>query len=694
MLAIGALSSVAAANEETFNQDVELVEELIVTGEKIERSLQDTVASVSVLTREQLDQSVIIDVDKIIRRTPNVSSNFGGEGVVFRGIPQQGLGNGTFDPVSVTSAMYIDGVVQNFNGSTNGILSTWDIQQVEVFRGPQTATQGRAGLAGAMVINSANPSFDWSARGRVLATTEDRQQYAVAAGGPIIDDVLAFRVAADVTRDDGSSDFDFNGEQADNTGVNDRSLVRGKLLFAPSNEFDALVTVIYSDGKRGANVVSGPDFFQRTTNQVTNVQETEVTAGSLVMTYQLSDQFNIQAITGITVLDTLGRVADGTENGNGLAVPSVGDDRAFTQELRLRYDSGEALSGLLGLYYADIEEEFERTITGSAGPLTVFRNDGFVKDYKNIAVFGQVEYDISPSTTLTLGGRFENEDNRNVQFAITDIEPDFPGLPDSSIFLESDGSQDAVLPKVGITHRFTEDISLSFFYQQSYRPGGTDIDPRDSSPIAFEPEFTDNYDLAFRSILANGQVRFNANAFFVRYNDQQQRFAPNPEIPFIRFVNNVGKSELYGLEIETSYHPVKELSLYGSLGLLETKLLESNEERNFFEGEEFPFSPNFTFALGGTYDHMSGFTGSLDLTYSSRFYSSSPNSEEFEIGSYLVVDGRVGYDAGKWGAYLFVENLTDKNYFQTVNRLDSDPMLWTANISRPRTFGLILEASF
>ncbi|MEM8659861.1 MAG: TonB-dependent receptor, partial [Pseudomonadota bacterium] len=173
------------------------MELVTVTGEKIDRDLQDTYASVVVLTEQALQNNVILDLEAAMQWVPNVTITPDGFGLSIRGIPQQGLGNGTFDPVAPTSAIYIDGAVQTQAAVANGALSTWDVQQVEVFRGPQTATQGRAGLAGAVIVNTVDPDQQWSARTRLLASDENQEQLSIAAGGPLLEDKLAFRVAAE-----------------------------------------------------------------------------------------------------------------------------------------------------------------------------------------------------------------------------------------------------------------------------------------------------------------------------------------------------------------------------------------------------------------------------------------------------------------------------------------------------------------
>ena len=668
-------------------------ETIIVTGEKTDRTLQETKSSVSVLTRDQLDESYIVDLREALLRIPNVSINAGGEGLSIRGIPQQGLGAGTFDPLSPTTAIYIDGAVQTQAGAANGILSTWDVDQVEVFRGPQTATQGRAGLAGALIVNTADPTFEWEGRARASYGTNDRQQYGLALGGPLIDDVLAFRIAGEVIRDDGFTTFEDNGVTVDDPGREKRELIRGKLLFTPAPWVETLLTVAYADAERGENIVNGPDFFDGVNASIINGDNTEVFTTTLVTDIDLSDVMQLRSITAYTDLDRNGAPLEGTEDGVGFAIPFEGEDRAITQELRLSYDAGGSLRWLAGAYFADIEERFERTIAGPFGPFLILRNDGFEKKFENYAFFGQVEYDLTPALSVVVGGRYETEDNVNVQFGLTDVEPDTPVFPDEETFFTGAGSQDAFLPKAGVTYKFDDDISLSFTFQRAYRPGGTDEDPETGEGIEFEPEFANNYDLALRSSFFDGVLTVNANAFYIQYNDQQLRVAPDPAFPFRRFIGNTGESDLYGLEIETRWRPTDELSFYGSLGVLESEFESFEVGGVSVEGGEFPRSPNINAAFGGTWDHPSGLIGSLDFTYSDEFFSNiSPQPDTVLVDSFFLVDTRIGYKADNWGVFFYAENLFDEDYLLSVDRaLEPLP---GGNLGRPRTLGVILEAAF
>ncbi|MEL7044946.1 MAG: TonB-dependent receptor, partial [Pseudomonadota bacterium] len=649
------------------------VETVIVTGERVARSLTDTVSSVAVLTQESMENSVILELDELLQRVPNVSVLPDGSGLSIRGIDQQGIGNGTFDPVSPTSAIYIDGAVQTQSAVGNGVLSTWDISQVEVFRGPQTATQGRSGLAGAVIMNTANPGDEWNARARLVATDLNREQLSLAGGGPLIDDVLGARLAVESIRNDGYTEFDNDGAFLGDPGRNNRDFIRGKLRFTPNDRLEAVLGVTYVEGERGTNQVSGPDFFDRKTTQIVNIRESDVSTGSLMLNYRLNDDWSVRAVTGFNRLDSSTTVDPNTVGGLGLAAPAEGDDRTLSQEIQLTFDDGGALRGIAGVYYADVEENFERTLEGNTtipgiGTLLFFRNDGFEKSFENISVYGQLEYDLSDRLTATLGGRFESEDREFTNFAITDVEPDVPFIPDEESIFVGSGSDTVWLPKLGITYAINDRWSISGTFQQAYRPAGTSFDPSDNSEVQFDPELSDNFDIALRANLFEDRLLVNVNLFFIDYRDMQIRVTPDPAFPIIRFVDNAGESELYGLEFESLWTLNERWSFYASAAHQESEFLDFALFGLDATGDEFTFSPTFSAALGGTWRHPDGWTGTLDLVYEGEYFSLIPNSEIAAVDAYTILGGRFGYDAGAWGAFVFGENLLDEDYLLSVNR--------------------------
>ncbi|MEM8661938.1 MAG: TonB-dependent receptor, partial [Pseudomonadota bacterium] len=218
--------------------------------------------------------------------------------------------------------------------------------------------------------------------------------------------------------------------------------------------------------------------------------------------------------------------------------------------------------------------------------------------------------------------------------------------------------------------------------------------PRDISEVQFDPEFSDNYDLALRSLLLDERLFLNLNLYYVDYDDLQIRVSPDPNVPVIRFVDNAGKAEYYGLELSSQFTLNEFWTFNLAAAWQQSELKEFERGGIDASGDEFPFSPNFSGSIGATWQHETGWTASMDVAYSGDYFSNIPADDDTKVGEHTVVNGRVGYQSERWGVYLYAKNLFDENYVASVSRFNEDPALWTASLGRPRTLGLILEASY
>ncbi|MEM1132118.1 MAG: TonB-dependent receptor [Pseudomonadota bacterium] len=686
-----ATSTASSPESSQRNEQIVLTEPIIVSGQKIDRTLQETTDSVAVLTGETIDNSYITDLGEVFVRIPNVTEGLAGEGIAIRGIPERGAGTGTGD-TSQAIAIYVDGAVQSQAGAVNGILGTWDVAQIEVYRGPQTTTQGRAGLAGAVIVETADPTFEWTGRARAAYGDFDTYQLAGAIGGPIIPDLLAFRVATDINRTDGFTRFESGDTVINDVGRDDRDVIRTKLLFTPASNIEAVASYTYSSARRGSDLVDIPDTFDPVTERAVSIIDTEVNSVSLEVNVGLSDAVRLTSVTAYTDLQAQTAPIPATLGEGGVTISDVADE-AFTQELRLTYDDGGPVRGIAGLYYADLEEMSDRDLTVPLGFTTAFVNDGFANSFENFAIFGEVEIDLGPNWTLVAGGRYDTEDSSRSEFITSFADPPVPFLPNASTSFSGDASFNAFLPKAGITYNFSPDASFGFVAQRAYRPGGADINPVNNEAIEFAPEFLWNYELVLRISSPDNRLTFNANIFYTDYDDMQIRVSPNPAIPTIRFIDNAGSAELYGFEIESAYRATQDLSFYASFGYIESEFDEFAFQGLDLSGNEFPLQPTINFAAGGTYEDKRGISATLDLNYSDNYFSQVQNGPELEVDQRFLVNARIGYKGDFFGIYAYAQNLLDADFQQSAFR-DPDPVFTNAILGQPQTFGVILEADF
>lgn len=217
------------------------VETVVVVGEKFGRTVKETSSSVTIVGPQQIDAGVMLQgrdaYDQMVNVTVTDNSSFHIRGVSWDNVNGAGFG--------ALGTLYVDNIRMSDKSTQYGPDLLWDVNSIEVLRGAQSTMQGRNALAGAIYINSADPTFDWHAKGRLLASNGNGQDMAVAVSGPVVDGVLAFRLSAERHKSDGfiknpvldSNKVDFS----------DDYIVRGKFLLTPNEDLTVHVNINYAD---------------------------------------------------------------------------------------------------------------------------------------------------------------------------------------------------------------------------------------------------------------------------------------------------------------------------------------------------------------------------------------------------------------------------------------------------------------
>jgi outer membrane receptor protein involved in Fe transport len=672
-------------------QQDEVLEEIVVRGQKRDQALRDVNASVAVYDSETISELTFTDITGLYQFTPNVQATVADEGdFSIRGINFRG------ENLSLTSnvgSMYVDGIFQSTLGIEAGPSGIFDLEQVEIYRGVQSTIQGRNALAGAVHIRTADPTFEWEAKGRAEYAEYETQRYGLAFGGPIVSDQVAFRVSIDEYESDG---FITNPSAGiDNLNFDDSHNRRLKLLVEPEalDGFSALFTYLETGGFAGTgfgtSVANGPDFFARESNpSVTDPSLLDIDTENWAV--ELRQDFSQRL--SLTFVAT----NSDAEEETGPRFSSFDLDTFYdfatdaevvdTYELRGNW-AGDRFNLVGGLYYFKQERGRDRDLF--FGPADFYFFEGVDQEIENTALFFDGEYDFTDRTSLLFGARLDNEEYTESGVTAQSIgAPIDPASLDPNL---TDTDYGAFLPKVGIRWDQTEDLTWSFVIQRGYRPGGAAIDGS-NTPYEFDPEYTINYELALRSRLMDGRLNVNANLFYTDWDDQQVTVElPSPGGALFRTAN-AGESRLSGVEIELSAALTEYLRLIAGLGLLDTEFEDFPDDSagENFAGNRFSQAPSGSFNLALFYDRGEGFFGSVDARYQTDAYSDAANIEEHKIDSYFLMNARVGYQTGRFAAAVFARNLLDEDYLlrirNVVNNPD-DPLLWEANVGAPRVIG-------
>ncbi|MFV0360714.1 TonB-dependent receptor [Tropicimonas sp.] len=664
-------------------EDATVLDDIIVQGTKLQQAYVDTAESVGVLDGNQIEEQGLTDLRDAYSLFGNVRYLEGGSGnagFVIRGLSAEGVTE-SLNTAPLTS-MIIDGTTQTIETMRRGARGLWDVEQVEIFRGPQSTLQGRGALAGAVIVETRDPTFHFEGDFRAIAGTQDRRELAFALSGPIVDGVLAARISGEYRERERGIDYAFSG--FDEVGEDKYRNLRAKLLFLPPDLPGLSLKLTYSDtyDRPGQSVAGGTDFFDRKFNADSDypleIREADNRNVAFEASYDFGGDMQLTSISSwldskihIYAPDDIAyfRDADWTDDN-------------FTQDLRLVFGSAETnFSGVVGLYYGHFTQAREDLMTYTYPGPSVVEIQNFTRDSEttHISAYADLNWRFAPSWTVNVGGRLLREDVSD------DIQGEIFQTPAS---LSDETSDTVFLPKAGITYAFSPDQTLAFTVQRGYRSGFVALQDG-AGPTRVKPEFMTDYEIVYRIQDPDGYWRFGASLFYSQYTDQQVVVAR--PLPLLPQTQNAGKSEMYGAEFEGQYSFGNGLSIFGSVGLLHTEFLKFTEAAY---GNEFPESPRLTAGLGVYYEHESGFFGSLNGSYTSSFYStgSIENEPTLEVEGFTVFNMELGkrFDNGAEIA-IYADNLFDNDY---VLSLSGGPPPTEASVSEPRTIGLVLRKAF
>lgn len=707
-----------------------LLDGITVYGEKTERDLQETTSSVQVFTSDDIEQSTIQDLDDIFDQAANVTQGPNGQGFTIRGINNSSVTGFGFGPLS---SVYIDGAVMSRFAVNTGIEELWDVEQVEIFRGPQSTTQGRNTLAGAVIINTKAPTYNFEAAARGGLANENSALFSGMVNIPLIKNMLAVRITADLQTTDGFNENVTLG--IDDQAFEENKTIRGKILFEPNENITNTLTLTFSRNENGDNLVDRTRPFDRKFfGNIQGFEETDQYIATLDTEVRLNDKWSIRNIASFNRAkfnnfnDLDGSATGGNDPNDPNAFSRLNETDTFTEELRLHY-KGEKLTGHIGAYFARIDDD-DRT-----DPVTRFTDDQLVSVVgipaslapfyrgatiaqerkekrlnKNYAAFGEASYDVNSFFTLFGGLRYDRDEfdrqtaeNRSLVTALPDPATDCAiggaaaiagctavnvninnGLTPSNT--RSSTVSDAWLPSIGVTLNWDEDFATSFFVKRGYRSGGGGTSTITFTPFDFDPEFVWNYEFSLRSKWLDNKLTLNANVFYMDWTDQQVNERASNSTSDLTIVN-AASSTLKGFEIEAFASPTENLKLRGSVGYVETEFKEFNSNRfGDLSGNEFPGAANWTIAGSARYTFNNGIYLHTDANYRSEAFVEVDNDPNNIQDARVIVNGKIGYKTDKLDAYIYSTNLFDEDYVEET--LKGFP---TALVGDGRTVGVRLN---
>ena len=724
--------------------------DIIVTGQKTNRTLQETPASVAVVTSESISNQNLISVYDILERTPNLAVDGNKTTFSIRGIDAFSVSGGGDGALA---SVYLDGAVMPRTALTAGPLDLYDIAQVEVFRGPQSTVQGRNALAGAVIIRTTDPSYEWTGRFRALMTDKDGQRRVGAAiGGPLVDGQLAFRLAGEIARADGLIHNVTTHRDADRR---ESETLRAKLLLTPDflPALRVVATFMHDRHKRGTfySEFQAPyDGRDRiATEDVMDRQTVKSDIGTVEIGYDLGGGLSLTSVTNYSDI-RFRSIADPDRGPTPGQTSRVYDPvKTFQQELRFNIDKSW-VHGLIGGYYLRDDNrgyQFEATqslnltrlgvdrqllamglpqatvnaVLNLYGGVVPIRNSlSQPRLTENYAGFADLTFPVTDRFRINAGLRYDHETQERgaTQTVVIDRAlPDPASLPIpalapiitqlNAILRATAANANSVepvrpvtytawLPKIGLTYDLAQDVSLSFTAQRGYRAGGAGLNQQRAQAYDFNPEYTWNYEFALRSEWFDRRLTLNANAYWIDWKDQQVSVQLTPGAVFDTQVVNAGKSRLYGVEVELSGRPTQTLNLYAGAGYSNTKFQEFNVTIGSLsaaaQGNEFARAPHWTISGGATFHHPNGLFANLNANYRSAYYQDTVDQAFRDIPGRTLVNAKIGWQGEHVGAFLTATNIFDvqksSQFFTDFDRRVR------GTFTEPRILGLSFEGRF
>lgn len=643
------------------------MENITVTGEKVNRSLSETVSSVSVITGDQLQENHYKEVNEVIERVPNVIQHpFGVPNI--RGVDGAGAAQGVFSFISggrPRVSTSVDGLSESWTGVRYINTGLWDTKQVEVLRGPQSTSQGRNTLGGAIVVTTNDPDYEWQGKVRTGYENQDgKYQIAAVISGPLIEDELAVRIAAERLSGDSFINYHLSeSEWPKDPNESTSQSIRAKLLWEPLAipELSAKLTLTQrnADGEY-LNYINGPDFSDYNfdgDNNNTRLQNSEETGLSLDIQYLLNDDLTAHLLLGHQ------RYQSEFTQYPSLFYMDL-EENSTTFESRLTYEPAEGLlSGVVGLYYYTKNEDI------------LIYDGGFDGTDKitTVALFGETTLSLSDKLDLIAGGRLEREHQTRDIVA-------WPGTAWQGE-VDLDHAKNIFLPKIGLAYHLSANSTLSLTARRGYNAGGGALDWDDSEFYTFDEERVTTYEAGIRSALLDNRLNLSASVFYNQFDGYLAYVAP-------RFTN-LSKAESYGLELEANAQPTPSLRVFGSLGWLNSKITDTKSGYESLQGNEFGYAPNLTANLGFDHDIHAKWSWGANAHFVDGYYSDASNTEETEVDGYTTVNLHT--------AYKINPDLTLSGY---VNNLTNEEVIYRvttngqANVGAPRTLGVTLDYQF
>ena len=730
----GALSAGGALAQEA--DDPAAVEEIVVTAQKRSENLQDVPVSVTAFNAKALEERGVTNVIGLNNLAPGLRVS-SGDAAANPKIFIRGVGLSDFNPNSSSGVgIYVDGV---YVGSPLAQMAGFfDIGQIEILRGPQGTLYGRNTNGGAVNITTRRPTQSFTAEAGAEYATYNAVTLNGAVGGPVIDDVLAVRAAAQYVKDDGHT---YNRVTGNDVNATDYWAIRLSALYTPTPDIEALfqlnrfvnrgdatqpqhrATMAFDPSAAGPDGLCAPAYYTSglcgdlfgyvDLDHNDRALDANAEGKDKIDLFGLSAQvdWDLGAVSLVSVTAWSWAHRNAFENTDSspfqmLEINYLARQRQFTQELRLQSndDGDDRWNWVVGAYFMDetVKDASTQDVLRDLRPLFP---DGYsladsvaafsypyTQDTRSYALFGQADYRITDRLIATAGLRYSADEKAM----------DYRSQAEGGLFVLLDFEQEKTFSawsgRLGLRYELSDDVNLYATYNRGFKSGGffgglattaEEMEPYDNEQL-------DAFEVGVKSQLFDRRLRLNASAFYYDYQDQQVFAQVLRNGLTVLVLDNAANSEVYGAEVEATARITENFTVDAGLSLLKAEYGEYVTLTDDFSGNTLPQSPKVTFNIAASYSlplaNGSELNATLDAAYSSKIYFDNSNAERLSQDAVWVVGAQGGWTSpdGKVELGGFVRNLFDETYAVSISNIDSlGEDLMTLN--RPRSIGVFLR---
>ncbi|MFA7585485.1 MAG: TonB-dependent receptor [Novosphingobium sp.] len=747
--AIALISSTAQA-QETASDDRGGLQEIVVTAQKRAENLQSVPIAVSAVTGDSIEKLQAVNLQGLQGTVPSIQIGS------FSNTPNSAVftirGIGVIDPdpyAGNTVSIVLDGVPQYFN--MGALVDLFDVERVEILRGPQGTLFGANTTGGAVNVVTRQPTGEFGGRAEVTVGNWKRLDVKATVDFPIVEGILAGKVAA---MHHGRDGWITNIIDGSDMGSVNNTQVRTYLKFTPNDDFRATLMGGYERSRNGAPIVVNggvpgearyvapgtllpgsllpqyanpcPDITQRckapnkyysANDGVPDMSDMDTYRLNLTMNWDntpIGDITSITAykhfkVTEFTDQNATAQIADATYRGTKAW--------QFSQELRTSADINDAINLQIGGNYMKTHyDQFQNFLIQFALPgfsqLTLQDQDNW-----SGSLFAHTYIKLTERLKLQAGARYTHEKTSMQAGVYNFLSSDgvakfFGSTPLGGFTTKGSKSWDKVGWKVGLDYQATDDMLLYGYYARGFKSGGfvgRITLPQDIGP--FNPETVDTFEAGIKADWFDNRLRTNLSAFYTNYRDMQVAqvyWVPNEQGVLVNgnTILNAGKAEIKGFEFETTIVPIDGLTLTGSIAYLDAKYKKFNLNEIILgepttrdlSGYHLQNAPKWAGAAGATYEFRAGSgkaTVSINYNYTGKKYNTSLlNTPRATVQPTHYVNGNIEWspESEKWSIGLWGRNLFDNRYISSV--YDAPGVYGLVNYAPPREFGATFKYNF